>query len=760
MPEKKLEQARAQVTRIIWRADTGPRVILKVKPTKGREFTAIGDMESPKMMQEYEFTGSWKSNPRYGSTDFHFITFRTILPNSNAGIYSYLVHTAKWIGPKTADELLEKFGNETLNVLKNEPAKASSIKGLTPERLRLITKSLRENEKMEAAAIEVGNMIGAELGTFTIQKVIKKWGANAAAIIKKNPHRLSEISGVGFLKSDALYKKLGGKPDALRRHLYAAHHVLTEQAAMNGHTLVSRMAFEAELKKLVGPINEKLFRAGSKGAFFSERGPMVCSGDLFDAESRVVNKILDLMNVECPEWTLDSIKKQEIRDAIAQLQDDQMKALELVMNNNVSIITGAPGTGKTFTIARVVSALQCTGGRVRLAAPTGKAAKQMELALSETVGLPARTIHSLLEPAMDENYNFVFTRTEMNPVECNVLVADEASMIDVRLARSLLRALPDNCKLIIVGDRYQLPSVGPGSVLRDLIAAGVPFCELSKIKRNAGKIVHACHAIKDGQSPIPSTKLDPNSGENWRHVECSSPIHAKTVIEKLISGKLAEYGIHPVWQTQIISPTNERGALSCKHLNNLVKSIVNPGGLNGKLDFAVGDKVVRCRNGEVDSIGNETICPKCQGSIDPDEMCPVCFDKGKVPSSQAKTRIVNGDIGVIKAIESSYIEVDFMFPDRSVKIPRAENYLKLAYCMTCHKMQGSEIDVVILPIMPDMMKMPMVTREWLYTAMSRAKKFIITVGNLGAMPIAISKVGNTKRITSMTEIMTKCQMKK
>jgi exodeoxyribonuclease V alpha subunit len=758
LSDKQSETIKATIERIIWRApDGGDRVILSIKPHGRRPFSAIGNMTTPHEGQEYEFTGDWKFNPRYNRRDLHFFTYRTVMPEDHAGIYHYLVHTAKWIGPETATKLCETFGDDTLRVLKEEPHKVN-IAGLTHERIKEINRKLLDNEAIEAALVEVGNMIGSQLGPSTVQKAITKWGANAAHILKRDPHRLAQLRGIGFLKADALYLGLGGDPGRLRRHVYAGNHVLAEEAAQNGHTIVDLNHFNGKLTQLVGQVHPDLMRLATRALQFNVDGEAsICSYVLSEAESEVCNTISQLCECPVDPWSIDSVKDGHVKDMLEELADDQVEALNLAMNNNVCIITGAPGTGKTFTIARIMAALRNAGCQIKLAAPTGKAAKQMELALSSTIGLPARTIHSLLEPEVDDDGEFRFSRNKYNPIECNVLVVDEASMIDIRLMRSLMAATPRPCRLIIVGDRYQLPSVGPGAVLRDLIKAGVPFCELSKIKRNAGLIVKACHSIKDGKSPKPASRLDLDAGDNWRHVQCQTTQQIRGVIEQLIGEKLKERGIDPVWQAQIISPINDKGSLSCYALNGMVKALVNPGYNESRLGFSVGDKVVRCRNGQVKSTTEMTICPKCQGSQDPDEPCPTCNDTGKVKAEGNSTRIVNGDIGVVKDIDKRHVVVDFLFPDRSVMIPRQDHQLKLAYCMTCHKMQGSEIDVVILPITRTLMKIPMVNREWIYTAMSRPKVFMISVGQIEGIAEAIRKVGITQRRTALVEKIQQCQ---
>jgi len=745
---------KAALTSVVWRNER--RIIAKVKPHGRRETTVIGDMMEPHIGQMYEFTGTWKHNERFGGNDLHFSAYRTILPDDHAGVYHYLVHTAKWIGPETATKLIECFGGNTLSVLRESPdwVQEAQIKGLTPTRIREISTTLRENEALEASMVEVGNMIGGLLGQSVVSKALAKWGADAGHVIRHNAFRLMALNSVGFAKADSLYLKLGGRVDALRRHAHAAGYVLSEQAGRHGHTVVSRMRFDTELVKLVSKPHPKLMELCFRAGRVLTEEASVCDGALHRAETFVADKVR-LLETQAPDERINTLARDDVDKFCHGLAPDQLDAFGYAIDCPVCIITGAPGTGKTYVIARIIAAWKAIGFNVNLAAPTGKAAKQMELALRQTVSLPARTIHSLLEAEMVDG-EFRFTRGPGNPLECSALVIDETSMVDVRLMRSLLAAVPDGCRLLLVGDHYQLPSVGPGAVLRDLLTAGVPSVELRTIKRNAGLIVRACHAIKDGRRPTPADKLDLVTGANWRHVESPSAEHTKAIITALLETKLRalEPDLDLTWDVQTISPTNEAGPLSCKALNRVAKQVLNPLAHEAKLPFAAGDKVVRLKNGLVKALGGEP-CPVCSGSGKSTNKgkCLVCLGQGTLEEG-GEIRVVNGDIGVVQEISSRYVDVSLRWPDRLVRLPRVEHQLRMAYCMTCHKMQGSEVPIVILPIHKSLIMLPMVTREWLYTAFSRAKKFIITVGDLGEMPRAIARIGNNARTTALAELLT------
>jgi exodeoxyribonuclease V alpha subunit len=335
----------------------------------------------------------------------------------------------------------------------------------------------------------------------------------------------------------------------------------------------------------------------------------------------------------------------------------------------------------------------------------------------------------------EETGEFSFTRGEDTPLDCDVLVVDEMSMVDCRLMRSLLKAARDTTRLLLVGDPYQLPSVGPGAVLRDLLRAGVPAFELKQIKRNAGDIVRACHAIKDGRSPreFSCSKLDLDAGHNWRHVEVSGPAHIRDVIERLIAEILPAMGLNTTWDVQTVSPVNDKGELSGEAVNKMLRPVLNPAFKpEEKLAIAVGDKVLRTKNGKVKG-----------------EMVGGDGGAGAAVAVGGEIQVVNGDIGIIREINKRSVVVEFRYPDRIATLKRSEHELKLAYCLTCHKLQGSECQVVILPIHQSFARMPMVTREWIYTAMSRAKLFLVTVGDLEAIDRIVPRVGMDMRQTAL-----------
>lgn len=731
-----------RISAIRWRAPDSARCIVTCIEEGGkRTLSVLGEIEDPAIGQLYEFEGTVSRNERYRTDELRLHSYRTVMPTDTLGIERYLTDTAKWVGHATARALTQAFGQETLRVIKSEPERvAAAVSGITIERARQMSESLIANEQNELAAVEVGQLLGASVPARVVRRAIKKWGPRAAAIIRKNPFRLTELPGIGFATADALWKSLGLPLTAPRRQAAAIVHALAEAHAAEGHTCVPARVLLAEAGKLVGTIPEGLLsRLVRIGVIRPLPGDRYALPDIHESERFIAASFT-------PAPFTEAMRVQVSTEGLAP---DQIEAARIFETSPVFILTGAPGTGKTYTVARLVSAMQRLGPL--LCAPTGKAAKQMSQALASTCGLRAGTIHSVLRPSVDEETGeFSFECGPDNPLSCGAVVVDEFSMVDVRLARSLLSALRQGTRILIVGDKHQLPSVGPGSVLRDLIAAGVPSFELTQIKRNAGRIVTACHAIKDGRSPSPSERLDLAAGENWRHIEADDPDEIKAIIESLYRTKIPALGITGdlKWDVQTVAPLNERGSLSCQGLNELLQGILNPDQCEeeqserSSLPFRVGDKVVRLKNGEV----------KGAAVVDADDAADEAAPR---PAATGGTvRVVNGDLGTVVEIGKSEIIVDLRFPARRVHLPRRDHQLRLAYCMTCHKLQGSEAPIVVLPLHARQFgSAPIWTREWIYTAMSRAKLALITVGQLSAVQLAVARVGNVKRRTMLAELL-------
>jgi exodeoxyribonuclease V alpha subunit len=685
--------------------------------------SVLGNMVEVLEGQRYEWTGKVEFDAKYKKHQMRFDTYRTILPDDDAGIVTYLSDHAKWVGNKIARQLVKAFGSKTLEVIRTEPDRVRELGIVAESRIDEMVNSLKNCVEYETATVELVGLTGGVIGPKTVRKAVQKWGADAGTIVKTNPFALTMLSNVGFKSADVIHRRLQLPEDDPNRHAAAIVEIMKD-VSRAGHTVASRMSVDATGQKLVGGINEAGWSQALSKKDIVAIGPMVADARIRGSEQSIAHLLFGLMAEAGKSVSVD----------MTGLAEDQAAAARMFETSKVFILHGAPGTGKTYTLARMVQAMERAGMFVGLCAPTGKAAKQMTRALASTCGGFAVTIHSLLGPSVDEDGEFSFSYGFGEALPHTAIVVDEASMVDVSLMSSLLAALLPSTRLLIVGDNYQLPSVGPGAVLRDMLDAGVPHFELSQIKRNAGTIVKACHAVKDGRRPAPDIECSQDEGKNWLHITAGDEKSSQEVIVDLASRLLEELGFHPVNDAQMISPVNDKGGLSCEQLNSLLKGVLNPVvNPDSKLKFHLNDKVVRTKNGLAK--GHYL---KDDGSI----LISDLEDEGGV-------RVVNGDIGYVTAIDEETIEVRFSYPERKTWLPRSENYLQLAYCLTCHKMQGSETPVAIVPLSSDHAKIPFVNREWLYTAISRAKSLLITVGDLTAIDMMIRKVGNRQRQTML-----------
>lgn len=409
------------------------------------------------------------------------------------------------------------------------------------------------------------------------------------------------------------------------------------------------------------------------------------------------------------------------------LTTEQQQAVDMALKYDISVLYGAPGTGKTFALNAIKDALAEKGMSIAMAAPTGKAAKRM----TEATGMEAVTIHRLLEPWMD-GYNFRFNRNENNPIAQDTVIIDEASMMDNGLAASVMRALVARSdhkydshkghKLLLVGDNYQLPSVGPGSVLRDIIESDkIPKTELTQIQRNAGSIVKACHQIKAGLTYESDDKLNIEAGKNLRHLEVHDPQAIQKTIFTVID-KMAAEGYDPIWDVQVLAPTNDKGPLSCKGLNEVLQEKLNPNAPAAEGEkWLKDDKIINIKNGDAET------------------------KTGK------KAFLVNGDMGIIKKIpdDDSKMVCRFFDPDREVVISKKTKHILHAYCCTVHRYQGSECPIIIIPVHPS--NAFLIDRPWIYTAISRASAACITVGHSDVIWRGIRKTSSTDRKTCLKE---------
>ncbi len=699
---------------------TGPLASIRFQSDEGfliatlEDGTAIkGDMSSPKVGAVYSLEGKWTTDPKWGR-QFRFDSYRADLPSAPGAIAQYLCANAKWIGPKVASDIVKAYGPDSLAVCKTDPERVTrEVKGVTTKRAADIQRMLLDNEAAEQVELEVREILSkSQVSKGIINKVMAKWRAKAPAILRENPYRMiTEIAGVGFHIADRVALATGITHDNPLRVKAGIIHTLREDGMRKGHTHMPEAKLCDCVARLLGVSGNLIVKLCGElhaaGVVVVEDGRVYLAG-AHKAEVEIARKLRVLLAAKPkyrPAQTWDSV--------VGPLAGDQIDALGVSGTSNVCCITGAPGTGKTYTIKAILEAFRAKDITIKMAAPSGKAAKRMY----EQTGKEATTIHRLLEAQFSAK-GFGFAKNAGNPILADLIVIDETSMLDLSLCAKLLDAVTLGTRIIFIGDTHQLPSVGAGNVLRDLIDSGViPCAELTTIKRqDAGLIIRNCHAIRAGEN----IKLDNGKGSDFFFLRESDPIKIqKTIVDLVIRRLPKKYGdASPDLKRgiQVLSPVREKTDLSCKALNAVLQPVLAGSPAIEGVKFRVGDKVINTKND---------------------------YTHG----------ILNGDIGIVTAIDHAgtgrggkTIAVTFDAPEREVELPLFDNSLDLAYAITVHKFQGSECDVVVIPIHRAFGPMIM-QRNWLYTAISRAKRACILVGQLGEVAGIIKRVDQEGRHT-------------
>ena len=679
--------------------------------------TVVGNMLEPLEGQEYDFHGRWDEHPKFGR-QFKFDSYSANLPKSTDGIIRYLVRVAKWVKTARARKIVDLYGEDTLEILKSDPARvAKDIRGITPERALEVQEFLRKNEMFEAAVVAIEGYVGKVRGLprNLATQLLKAYGTDAVDVIKKDPYVLTRFHRIGFALADSVALLNGFAKDAIERKAAAIIHVLQAAGSEQGHTCLPQAEATLRVRGLIGQNAEEAYpylKDQDRIAYLDDGDVMLGS---LDHDERSISGIVRAL--------LETPLETEIPVPLDGLAEDQIAAVEILRGHRLGILTGPPGSGKTYLFARIVRGLKMAGfSPVVLCAPTGKAAQRMTESLQDVLpGAQASTIHRALGPSMDpKTEEFSFTRGVGNPLQCKALVVDETSMLDTSLAARLLEATTPDMVVLFIGDHYQLPSIGPGAVLKDLSRAGVPTARLETIKRNTGQIVRSCHQIKDGKPFDWSPRVDLDNGANFRHIREKSGEDIIARIVWIATEKVPELGLDPFWDFQALTPMNTRSAVSCQALNDALSMALNPGKNIEGLEFRVGDKVVRLKNAVIDGMHDRDFF---------DEE----FDTDVVPDDLDPVEVVNGDVGKVVYIgpigdKKPRIIVHFGSPHRLVYFPRIKHHLQRAYAMTCHKLQGSDAPVVVIPLHRSF-GTRITTRSWIYTAISRAKTLCLTVGD-------------------------------
>ena len=700
-------------------------VVLKVRAAKHRDLvTVVGTLSNVVAGEYIEARGQWVNDRNHGP-QFKADELRTTPPHTAEGIAKYLGSgLIKGIGPTFAKRIVAVFGDKTLDVIDQSPTFLSEVKGIGPQRLELIRQSWQDQKGVRSIMVFLQSY---GIGTARAVRIYKQYGDNAIELVKSNPYRLTtDIWGVGFKTADELATRLGLPKDSPLRARAAVRYILQDLSA-KGHVGYPEHGVVDETMRLTniapeiirdaietGRQEDELVRDVAKAA--SPQGTdeeWLYLKPLFLAEVGVARAIRTLARGDhpLPEIKLEAALQWVQGKMQLELAPTQREAIEAATREKVLVITGGPGVGKTTIVRGLIEIFAAKRLRVALAAPTGRAAKR----LSESTGREARTIHRLLEfdPAIGR-----FKRDRENPLEADLLVVDEASMVDVVLMNQLLRAVPAWCCLVFVGDVDQLPSVGAGTVLRDLIESNVlPVVRLMHIFRQAGAsyIIRAAHAINSGHEP----ESAPGATGDFFFVEADTPEAITERLITLVKDRIpARFGLDPFRDIQVLSPMN-KSELGVNTLNQRLQQVLNPAPANARQVeryghvFRVGDKVIQVRNN---------------------------YQKD----------VFNGDIGRVATIEPVDQELMVDFDGRQVTYDYSElDELSLAFACSIHKSQGSEYPAVVIPLHTQ--HYVMLQRNLLYTGVTRGKKLVALVGSRKALYIAVQKQDTAFRYSMLRQ---------
>ncbi|MDA3924742.1 MAG: ATP-dependent RecD-like DNA helicase [Kiritimatiellae bacterium] len=672
--------------------------------------TIVGNCAAVWEGEEMHAEGSWIRHPSHGR-QFQANSITCITPTSAEGIRRYLSSgMIKGIGATYAKRIVDKFGSETLNIIDKESARLEEIEGIGRGRREKIKESWNEQYGIREIMIFLQSY---GIGTAKSSRIYRQYGCDAIAIVKRNPYRLCEdVWGIGFKTADKIALNVGIPHDSELRARAGLLYTIKSEADDGGHcfTLDADLLLHAqELLDISVEILADALNAEIERGVLVREDNRIYQRDIFCAEKRSAEKISELLNSKAsfpPIKTDKAIEWAESKMGI-KLAATQLQALKNALTEKVSIITGGPGVGKTTIIRALTDIFNARKLHIHLAAPTGRAAKRM----AEATGSQAVTLHRLLK------YNpshHCFDYNRENLIEGDCFILDETSMIDIRLAEHFLQALPAHATLILVGDIDQLPSIGPGNVLRDLInSASIPYCRLDIIYRqdNKGLIVKNAHRINSGEGFLPQQKES-----DFYFIETDEPqLIIDRVIKMMIKRIPGKFGFDPFTEVQILSPMR-RNLLGTENINDVIQAAINPSGPSlqrGCTHYRSNDRVMQMRNN---------------------------YDK----------EVFNGDIGFIKEVNEKDQNLVVLFDGKPVSYEKNElDELVTAYATSIHKSQGSEYPAVIILLHTQHYKL--LQRNLLYTAVTRGKQLVVVIGSSRAVNIAIKANQVRERRTTLRD---------
>ena len=703
-----MQKLRCVVERVTYQNPENGYSVMKVKVKDYSDLvTLVGNLLEVPVGSVLLCEGEWKVDKRYGN-QFVAQTWEEVMPATLYGIEKYLGSgLVKGIGPKYAQLIVSKFGLDTIEVIETDIQRLYEVPGIGKKRVEKIQESWEKQKDIKNVMLFLQ---GYGVSTAYAAKIYRQYGKDSIDTVKGNPYRLADdIWGIGFKTADGIANKMGYENNDPRRCKSGINYTLSELAD-EGHVYAEEEQLVKSAKELLQADEEPIRDAMSEMVQAEELktdGDAIYLPPFYYAEVGTANRLLSLLENKTANLFVKPFNIQEISKSSGIEYDEvQIQAIKQAIDSKVMVLTGGPGTGKTTTTQGIIAALKSMDLRILLAAPTGRASKRM----SEATGMEAKTIHRLLEYNPKDGYK----RNDENPLEGDALIVDECSMIDIVLMNNLMKAIPTSMRLILVGDIDQLPSVGAGNVLRDIIdSERIPVIRLTRIFRQAqsSRIVMSAHAINQGRFP------DTSNGKetDFFFMQMEEPEMVAENIVKLVKERLPKAYRQPVSNIQVLTPM-QRGVVGASNLNVSLQSALNPSQLalnRGGYSFRLNDRVMQLRNN---------------------------YDK----------EVFNGDLGYISHInmEDRTLQVDF--DGKLVEYEVSElDELTLAYATTIHKSQGSEYPIVVMPVL--MTHYVMLQRNLIYTGITRAKKICVLLGTKKALSFAIRNMSVLKRNTKLKE---------